>query len=85
MHSGFRPCVCNPASPNEKGTDEESVGYVRRAIFGERSAFTSLEEATEWLRMRLVEINTHPVLSSFECAGSRPRSRARSNAPHADA
>ena len=61
MHFGFRPCVCNPASPNEKGTDEESVGYVRRATFGEKSAFTSLEEATEWLRMRLVEINTHPV------------------------
>ena len=61
MHSGFQPCVCNPASPNEKGTDEESVGYVRRATFGERSTFASLEEATEWLRMRLVEINTHPV------------------------
>jgi len=61
MHFGFRPCVCNPASPNEKGTDEESVGYVRRTTFGERSTFASLEEATEWLRMRLVEINTHPV------------------------
>jgi transposase len=61
MHFGFRPCVCNPASPNEKGTDEESVGYVRRATFGEKSAFMSLEEATEWLRMRLVEINTHLV------------------------
>ena len=61
MHSGFCPCVCNPASPNEKGTDEESVGYVRRATFGERGSFASLEEATEWLKMRLVEINTHPV------------------------
>jgi len=61
MHSGFRPCVCNPASPNEKGTDEESVGYVRRTTFGERSTFASLEEATQWLRMRLVEINTHLV------------------------
>ena len=61
MHFGFRPCVCNPASPNEKGTDEESVGYVRRATFGERSTFASLEEATQWLKMRLVEINTHPV------------------------
>ena len=61
MHSGFCPCVCNPASPNEKGTDEESVGYVRRATFGERDSFASLEEATEWLKMRLVEINTHPV------------------------
>ena len=61
MHFGFQPCVCNPASPNEKGTDEESVGYVRRATFSERSSFASLNEATEWLKMRLVEINSHPV------------------------
>jgi transposase len=61
MHSGFLPCVCNPASPHEKGTDEESVGYVRRATFGERSSFESFEEASEWLSKRLAEINTHPV------------------------
>jgi len=61
IHFGFHPCVCNPASPNEKGTDEESVGYVRRATFSERSRFESLEEATDWLKMRLGEINTHPV------------------------
>jgi transposase len=61
MHFGFQPCVCNPASPNEKGTDEESVGYVRRATFAERSSFTSINEATEWLKMRLFEINSHPV------------------------
>jgi hypothetical protein len=61
MHFGFRPCVCNPASPNEKGTDEESVGYVRRATFGERSTFTSHEEATQWLKLRVIEINKHPV------------------------
>lgn len=61
MHFGFQPCVCNPASPNEKGTDEESVGYVRRATFGERSSFTTINEATEWLKMRLFEINDRPV------------------------
>jgi hypothetical protein len=61
MHFDFHPCICNPASPNEKGTDEESVGYVRRATFGERSTFASLGEATDWLKMRLGEINTHPV------------------------
>lgn len=61
MHFGFRPCVCNPASPNEKGTDEESVGYVRRATFGERTTFASLEDATQWLKTRLAEINKHPV------------------------
>ena len=43
MHSGFRPCVCNPASPHEKGTDEESVGYIRLLAFGERSSFESFE------------------------------------------
>ena len=58
MHFGFHPCVCNPASPNEKGTDEESVGYIRRATFSERSMFASLGEATQWLKMRLGEINT---------------------------
>ena len=61
MHSGFIPCVCNPASPHEKGTDEESIGYIRRATFGERSSFESFEEATEWLSKRLAEINTKPV------------------------
>jgi hypothetical protein len=61
MHSGFRPCVCNPASPHEKGTDEESVGYVRRLTFGERSSFESFEAAIEWLSMCLTEINARPV------------------------
>lgn len=61
MHSGFLPRVCNPASPHEKGTDEESIGYIRRATFGERSSFKSFEEAAEWLNKRLAEINTHPA------------------------
>jgi hypothetical protein len=61
MHNGFRPCVCNPASPHEKGTDEESVGYIRRTTFGERSSFESFDEAMQWLSMRLAEINSHPV------------------------
>jgi transposase len=61
MHFGFRPCVCNPSSPHEKGTDEESVGYVRRVAFGERSSFGSFEDAMEWLSKSLAEINTHPV------------------------
>jgi len=40
---------------------EESIGYIRRATFGERSSFESFEEATEWLSKRLAEINTKPV------------------------
>jgi len=61
MHSGFRLCLCNPASPHEKGTDEESVGYIRRATFSERSSFDSFEEASRWLIARLAEINANPV------------------------
>jgi hypothetical protein len=61
MHFGFSPCVCNPSSPHEKGTDEESVGYIRRVAFGERSSFKSLDEADKWLVKCLAEINTHPV------------------------
>jgi hypothetical protein len=61
MHSGFRSCVCNPASPHEKGTDEESVGYIRRLTFGERSSFESFEEAIEWLSTCLAKINARPV------------------------
>jgi hypothetical protein len=61
MHSGFRPCVCNPASPHEKGTDEESVGYIRRLTFGERSSFESFDKAMQWLSTCLTEINARPV------------------------
>lgn len=61
MHFGFNPCVCNPSSPHEKGTDEESVGYVRRVAFGERSSFESMDEAEKWLGKCLAEINTRPV------------------------
>ena len=61
IHYGFTPSVCNPASPHEKGTDEESVGYIRRRVFGERTLFSSLEEANDWLKVCLAEINAEPV------------------------
>jgi hypothetical protein len=61
MQSGFRPCVFNPASPHEKGTDEERVGYIRRVTLGERSLFESFEEAMQWLSTCLAEINARPV------------------------
>jgi len=60
-HYGFTPIVCNPASPHEKGTEEESIGYIRRNVFSERTAFPSLDEANKWLVHRLVEINSRPV------------------------
>jgi len=60
-HYGFSYEVCNPASPHEKGTDEESVSYIRRNAFGERVNFESLEEAQEWLQSTLLRLNSNPV------------------------
>jgi len=60
-HYGFSYEVCNPASPHEKGTDEESVSFIRRNAFGERVNFESLEEAQEWLESSLVRLNNSPV------------------------
>lgn len=60
-HYGFSHEVCNPSSPHEKGTDEESVSYVRRKVFGERNQFESIEGAQLWLETCLHEINTQPV------------------------
>jgi hypothetical protein len=60
-HYGFTPVICNPGSPQEKGTDEQSIGYVRRMAFAERTSFDTLEEANAWLKERLLEINSQPV------------------------
>jgi transposase len=60
-HYGFTPVICNPGSPQEKGTDEQSIGYVRRMAFAERTSFETLEEANAWLKERLLEINGGPV------------------------
>ena len=60
-HYGFSYEVCNTASPHEKGTDEESVSYIRRNAFGERVNFESYEEAQKWLQLILVRLNSNPV------------------------
>ena len=57
LHYGFEPHVCNARSPHEKGTDEQSVGYVRRRAFSERTTFSSLEEANQYLATAVTEIN----------------------------
>lgn len=41
-HYQFKPQVCNPASPHEKGSTEKSVSVVRKAAFSEKNRFTSL-------------------------------------------
>jgi len=60
-HYGFTPVICNPGSPQEKGTDEQSIGYVRRMAFAERTSFDTLDDANAWLKQRLLEINSQPV------------------------
>jgi len=60
-HYGFDPCICNRSSPQEKGTDEESVGYIRRNIFSARTSFESLSEARSWLQEHLTVLNSKPV------------------------
>ncbi len=35
----FTPVPCNPSSPNEKGTDEETVGFVRNYCFCQHRKF----------------------------------------------
>ena len=56
-HYGYSYEVCNPVSPHEKGTDEESVSYIRRNTFGDRTSFNSLEEAQQWLIRSLEQMN----------------------------
>jgi len=58
---GFQIQPCNPSSPNEKGTDEETVGFVRRWVFSERDKFADMKQANEYVREKLIEINSNPV------------------------
>jgi len=61
LHYGFEPHACNVRAPQEKGTDEESVGYIRRNVFCERTTFTTLDEANQYLKKQVTEINARPV------------------------
>jgi len=60
-HYQFKPQVCNPASPHEKGSTEKSVSVVRKAAFSEKIRFTSLSEANDHLRNCLKGINNQRV------------------------
>lgn len=61
VHYGFEPHACNVRSPHEKGTDEQTVGYIRRTVFSEQNAFSSLSEANRYLTQSLEELNKKPV------------------------
>lgn len=66
VHYGFIPCMCNPSSPQEKGTDEQSVGFIKRNVFSERTSFGSLKEAQIWLKEQLNIINSRSVYRRTE-------------------
>jgi transposase len=53
----FKWRFCNTARGNEKGHVERSVEYIRRKVFAFRDEFASLQEAGEYLRIRLNELN----------------------------
>jgi transposase len=57
-HYGFRIRLCNPSKPNEKGTVENGVGYVRREAFSLRKDFATIEEANEYLSRECDQINS---------------------------
>ena len=54
---GFKINVTNAFSGNEKGFVEGSVKFLRNQIFAERTHFKSLDEATEYMNSRLIELN----------------------------
>jgi len=67
----FRFRFCNSAKGNEKGHVEKSIEYIRRRIFSKRDAFSSLDEAREYLRLELIKLNLRPqVLAGGRSAAS---------------
>jgi len=58
---GFQVKACNLNSPEEKGSDEETVGFLRNRIFCFRDSFSSYEEINDYLEERLRSINAQPV------------------------
>lgn len=60
-HYGFSVSACNRGSPEEKGTDEESVGFLRNWVFSLRNTFSSIEEANAYFEENLLELNSKSV------------------------
>lgn len=48
---------CNTARGNEKGHVERSIEYIRRKVFAFRDNFESLQEAQQYLKTRVLELN----------------------------
>jgi transposase/predicted transcriptional regulator len=58
LYYGFNYRFCNIASGNEKGHVERGVEFIRRRVFSFRSSFKSLEDAKEYMRIRVNELNS---------------------------
>ena len=61
LFCGFTVSPCHLGSPEEKGTVERTVGYLRNKIFCEQDHFRSLEEANQFLQEKQDLINRQPV------------------------
>jgi transposase len=60
IYYGFSFRFTNTYQAHEKGHVERSVEYVRRKIFSQRDEFSSLEEARQYFKTGLKELNSKP-------------------------
>jgi hypothetical protein len=60
-HYGFQVSPCHRESPEEKGTDEQSVGFLRNWTFCQRDAFASLQEANDYFKEQAISVNSREV------------------------
>lgn len=61
LYYKFRFRFCNAYSGNEKGHVERSVEVIRRKAFSRRDFFCSLDEANNYLKKVLDELNSKPT------------------------
>ncbi|MEI7616259.1 MAG: IS21 family transposase [Actinomycetota bacterium] len=57
IYYNFKFRFCNASQAHEKGHVEKSVEYIRRRVFSKKDSFLSLQEAKEYLRQELKELN----------------------------
>jgi len=60
LYYGFSYRFCNVRKGNEKGHVERGIEFVRRKAFSNRTEFSCLEEANEYLQMKLNKLNAKP-------------------------
>jgi len=58
LYYGFKYRFCNIYKPNEKGSVERGVEFVRRKVFSQRDTFNTVEEARQFLREQLEVLNS---------------------------